>query len=218
MKPSERIKDIADGYFANYPEAIMFFLDEQAELLETHTVKEEEKDNYGKCSCDGKGICKKLGDVLKLILEVNWSEDVKLKEMDKVITEHYFTPQSNSEKEECCRNLCHCDDDAIGHFTGVEGCHKEEKKEEHNMVRCEHGLIAGDECDCGKDYHNEEPATPKKKCCDNCYLIIDSYPSIDSCGNINCQCHQEKLQTYFYKVTCGRCEKSIKLKHSCGRV
>ena len=39
MKPSERIKDIADGYVANYPEAIMFFLDEQAELLETHTVK-----------------------------------------------------------------------------------------------------------------------------------------------------------------------------------
>ena len=91
-------------------------------------------------------------------------------------------------------------------------------KEEDEMVRCEHGLIAGDECDCGKDYHNEEPATQKKKCCDNCYLIIDSYPSIDSCGNINCQCHQEKLQTYFYKVTCGRCEKSIKLKHSCGRV
>ena len=129
MKPSERIKDIADGYVENYPEAIMFFLDEQAELLETHTVKEDDE-----------------------------------------------------------------------------------------MVRCEHGLIAGDECDCGKDYHNEEPATQKKKCCDNCYLIIDSYPSIDSCGNINCQCHQEKLQTYFYKVTCGRCEKSIKLKHSCGRV
>lgn len=41
MKPSERIKDIADGYVANYPEAIMFFLDEQAELLETHTVKED---------------------------------------------------------------------------------------------------------------------------------------------------------------------------------
>ena len=129
MKPSERIKDIADGYVENYPEAIMFFLDEQAELLETHTVKEEDE-----------------------------------------------------------------------------------------MVRCEHGLIAGDECDCGKDYHNEEPATPKKKCCDNCYVILDSYPSIDSCENINCQCHQEKLQTYFYKVTCGRCEKSIKLKHSCGRV
>lgn len=89
-------------------------------------------------------------------------------------------------------------------------------KEEDEMVRCEHGLIAGDECDCGKDYHNEEPATPEKKCCDNCYLIIHSYPSIDSCENINCQCHQEKLQTYFYKVTCGRCEKSI--KHSCGRV
>ena len=129
MKPSERIKDIADGYVENYPEAIMFFLDEQAELLETHTIKEEDE-----------------------------------------------------------------------------------------MVRCEHGLIAGDECDCGKDYHNEEPATPEKKCCDNCYLIIHSYPSIDSCENINCQCHQEKLQTYFYKVTCGRCEKSIKLKHSCGRV
>jgi hypothetical protein len=129
MKPSERIKEIADGYFVNYPAAIMFFLDEQAALLETHTIKEEDE-----------------------------------------------------------------------------------------MVRCEHGLIAGDECDCGKDYHNEEPATPKKKCCDNCYLIIDSYPSIYSCENINCQCHQEKLQTYFYKVTCGRCEKSIKLKHSCGRV
>ena len=47
MKPSERIKDIADGYVANYPEAIMIFLDEQAELLETHTVKEEE------CDCNG---------------------------------------------------------------------------------------------------------------------------------------------------------------------
>ena len=41
MKPSERIKDIADGYVENYPEAIMFFLDEQAELLETETVKVE---------------------------------------------------------------------------------------------------------------------------------------------------------------------------------
>lgn len=49
MKPSERIKDIADGYVENYPEAIMFFLDEQAELLETHTVKEE-------CTCQRYGV------------------------------------------------------------------------------------------------------------------------------------------------------------------
>jgi hypothetical protein len=165
MKPSERIKDIADGYFVNYPEAIMFFLDEQAELLETHTVKEEE------CDCNGmhEGNC----------------PDPRFERKEEPI-EH------ECHKEECCENLCHCDDDAIGHFIGVEGCHKEGVK--------------------------EEPATPKKKCCDNCYLILDSYPSIDSCENMNCQCHQEKLQTYFYKVTCGRCEKSIKLKHSCGRV
>ena len=51
MKPSERIKDIADGYVANYPEAIMFFLDEQAELLETHTVKEP-------CNEQGPHYCK----------------------------------------------------------------------------------------------------------------------------------------------------------------
>ena len=37
LKPSERIRDIADGYVQNYPEAIMIFLDEQAELLDTHT-------------------------------------------------------------------------------------------------------------------------------------------------------------------------------------
>jgi len=126
MKPSERIKDIADGYFVNYPEAIMFFLDEQAELLETHTVKEEDE-----------------------------------------------------------------------------------------MVRCEYGLIAGDECDCGRGYHKEEPSTPEKKCCDESCddCRKDGFHSLD-CPTRN----QEKLQTYFYKVTCGRCEKSIKLKHSCGRV
>lgn len=164
-------------------------VNEIIDFLETHTVKEEE------CDCNGmhEGNC----------------PDPRFERKEEPI-EH------ECHKEECCENLCHCDDDAIGHFIGVEGCHKEGVKEEHNMVRCEHGLIAGDECDCGKDYHNEEPATPEKKCCDNCYLIIHSYPSIDSCENINCQCHQEKLQTYFYKVTCGRCEKSI--KHSCGRV
>ena len=53
MKPSERIKDIADGYVANYPEAIMFFLDEQAELLETHTVKEEKETLLGEDKSDG---------------------------------------------------------------------------------------------------------------------------------------------------------------------
>ena len=52
MKPSERIKDIADGYFVNYPEAIMFFLDEQAELLETHTVKEKCCENLCYCGKD----------------------------------------------------------------------------------------------------------------------------------------------------------------------
>jgi hypothetical protein len=88
-------------------------------------------------------------------------------------------------------------------------------KEEDEMVRCEHGLIAGDECDCGKDYHNEEPATPEKKCCDESCddCRKDGFHSLD-CPTRN----QEELQTYFYKVTCGRCEKSIKLKHSCGRV
>jgi hypothetical protein len=113
MKPSERIKDIADGYFVKYPEAIMFFLDEQAELLETHTVKEEE------CDCNGmhEGNC----------------PDPRFERKEEPI-EH------ECHKEECCENLCHCDDDAIGHFIGVEGCHKEGVK--------------------------EEPTTTEKKCCD----------------------------------------------------
>ena len=138
-------------------------VNEIIDFLETHTVREE-------CTCQrcGKWFpCRQDSPIVEPI-------------------EH------ECRKEECCENLCHCDDDAIGHFIGVEGCNKEGVK--------------------------EEPTTPEKKCCDNCHLIIHSYPSIDSCENINCQCHQEKLQTYFYKVTCGRCEKSIKLKHSCGRV
>ena len=105
-------------------------VNEIIDFLETHTVKEDGNDNYGKCSCDGKGICKKLGDVLKLILEVNWSEDVKLKEMDKVITEHYFTQQSNSEEEECrctCQRCgkcfpCRQDSPVVEHIERE--CHK----------------------------------------------------------------------------------------------
>lgn len=49
--PSERIKDIADGYVANYPEAIMIFLDEQAELLDTHTENETKAHKPNTCAC-----------------------------------------------------------------------------------------------------------------------------------------------------------------------
>ena len=49
--PSERIKDIADGYVANYPEAIMIFLDEQAELLEAHTENETKAHKPNNCTC-----------------------------------------------------------------------------------------------------------------------------------------------------------------------
>lgn len=148
MKPSERIDHIYENQmlFGNDDnlapiwgrlKAVVQYLDEQAELLETHTVKEEE------CDCNGmhEGNC----------------PDPRFERKEEPI-EH------ECHKEECCENLCHCDDDAIGHFIGVEGCHKEVVK--------------------------EEPATPEKKCCDNCYLILDSYPSIDSCENMNCQCHQ----------------------------
>lgn len=130
MKPSERIKDIAGGYVENYPEAIMFFLDEQAELLETHTVKEE---CCGSCS---------MG-----------------------------SPCANYE--------CPC------HQTG------------RKMV-----LLS-----------KEEPTTTEKKCCDESCddCRKDGFHSLD-CPTRN----QEKLPTYSYKVTCVRCEKSI--KHSCGRV
>lgn len=51
------------------------------------------------------------------------------------------------------------------------------------------------------DQHQKETATPDKQ---------------DGCCFCPCDCHQEKLPTSSYEVTCGRCEKSI--KHSCGRV
>lgn len=56
----------------------------------------------------------------------------------------------------------------------------------------------------------EEVATPEKKCCFNCGI------GSDGCTNKDCSCHQEKLPTSSYEVTCGRCEKSI--SHKCGRV
>lgn len=111
LKPSERIEEIlfekypATGILA-IPNAIIDYLDEQAELLDTHTVKEEQ------CDCNG-------------MHEGN------------------------------------CPDPRV------------------------------------------ELTTPEKKCCENHFLGIGS-------------CHQEKLPTSSYEVTCGRCEKSI--KHSCGAV
>ena len=75
------------------------------------------------------------------------------------------------------------------------------------------------------DQHQKETATPEKKCCEEVEICcshngnftgetseIDNYTG----RKCVCTCHQVKLPTSSYEVTCGRCEKSI--KHSCGRV
>lgn len=75
------------------------------------------------------------------------------------------------------------------------------------------------------DQHQKETATPEKKCCEEVEICcshngnftgetseIDNYTG----RKCVCTCHQNKLPTSSYEVTCGRREKSI--KHSCGRV
>lgn len=98
---------------------------------------------------------------------------------------------------------------------------------------CEHQYSVG--CfKCGAtEPQNEEPTTPEKKCedcgitlCDKHLPPLQEKKCCEKCEDgLNkiirlmcefCPCHQEKLPTSSYEVTCGRCEKSI--KHSCGRV
>lgn len=84
----------------------------------------EEKDTHGSCACDEKGICKKLGDVLKIVIESNWPDEVKLKETDKVITEHRYHDKPQDEPKECCEK-CRGEDGEIAPFciTRVCPCH-----------------------------------------------------------------------------------------------
>jgi hypothetical protein len=174
MKPSTRIEELYPGEIGlnnrmtedeiekamlwRKITAIMDYLDEQAELLDTHTVKEEK--------------------------EVLLGED----KSDRVHVKLFGYRK-----------------DGVVYVT------REEVKEEVEMVRCEHGLIAGDECDCGKGYHKEEPTTPEKDYdCKN--------DTLDYCHVHEDKCNEppKKLPTSSYEVTCGRCEKSV--KHYCGRV
>lgn len=51
------------------------------------------------CCCGKNGICKSLGDTLKLILEVHWEDREKLKELDNVIREHIASAVEARERE-----------------------------------------------------------------------------------------------------------------------
>lgn len=156
---------------------------ERKRILETHTVKEP-------------------------IVDCSWCRSQMPISADTPIVFHLYgcpnknIPPSSSEKEEHKHrmedtplNSEYCLD------CGVVFGKKEEVKEQPTTPETKVKISC-------PDCPHEETDTPEKKCCIYCNDNDDM-----GCRFTKCSCHQVKLPTSSYEVTCGRCEKSI--KHSC---
>jgi len=159
--PSERIKDIADGYVANYPEAIMIFLDEQAELLDTHTPETSNlgfiRQYLGEVPPDRTFTAKELWEVF------NAFAPLLTKEQEKEIVDAIKGIDTHTVKEEKCCNEenCMAKDDLIPH---------EHVKEESTTPEKTCPNKGKENCICSQCYM---PTTPEKKCCFNCGIGSD---------------------------------------------
>lgn len=205
MKPSERIEEIYRTRKDMTPaQSIIQYLDEQAELLETHTVKEPigkySKDTGHLVICSSQSgspfechICNPSHTV-KEEKRTIWVEEAAYNRgyvtgRTDCEKSHTVAPPSNSEKKIPC--LC------PAWFQDGKGGWIKNTRKDHVKGECPLANV------------EEQPTTPEKR-----------LKYIDEVGEVTDEMwkflEKRKLPTSSYEVTCGRCEKSI--KHSCGRV
>ena len=199
MKKIERLNNVySQEQLLNYgmiSRTVNALVDSHNELLDTHTVKEEPLKNWKGCpDCFyGEG-------------EDHDIECESLKEKPTT-PEKSMTLPDGKEVRTSYSEIFDQDGKSIEGITAIQAFNGAIIVATAKKMYCNNPEIFK------TNISFEEVATPEKKCCDWCISIIKGD---NSCMRKSCPCHQEKLPTSSYEVTCGRCEKSI--KHSCGAV